>query len=100
MPGPNYRPLKYDNYEPMKQIFNDKKDDERTSSTAVITGIYAPKIRSNVESDIPGRNMAVIAIIPIKNSLIDVPMENCLGKFSPLVRFLTGGNFQSTWLFD
>lgn len=26
--GPNYRPLKYGNYEPMKQIFNDKKEDE------------------------------------------------------------------------
>ena len=26
--GPNYRPLKYGNYEPMKQIFNDKKKDE------------------------------------------------------------------------
>ena len=26
--GPNYRPFKYGNYEPMKQIFNDKKEDE------------------------------------------------------------------------
>lgn len=35
------------------------------SFTAMITGIYAPKIRSSVDPDIPGRNIAEIAAISL-----------------------------------
>ena len=53
-----------------------EKSRERIPFIAVITGIYAPKIRSSVEPDMPGRNIAEIAIIPIKNNLIAAPIEN------------------------
>ena len=35
--------------------------------------MYTPKIKSRVEPEIPGKNIAEIAIIPIKNSLIAFP---------------------------
>lgn len=38
--------------------------------------MYAPKIRSSVEPEIPGRNMAEIAIIPIRKSLMPRPIKN------------------------
>lgn len=37
---------------------------------AVITGRYAPRISNRVESEMPGRNIAEMAIIPVKNNRI------------------------------
>ena len=45
----------------------------KSSFTAVTTGIYKPKIKSNVEPDIPGKIIAEIATIATKNTYIPVP---------------------------
>ena len=46
--GPNYRPFKYGNYEPMKQIFNDKEEIKPELREAVVEYFEAsvrPEIR-------------------------------------------------------
>lgn len=55
--------------------------------TPLITGIYIPKIRSIVDPEIPGRNMADIAIIPIKKSF-SISGKEMLPRFTELIPIL------------
>ena len=83
---------------PNPKITSDGKQEKSIDKmlfTPLITGIYIPKIRSMVDPEIPGRNIADIAIIPTKKSF-NTSSKEMLPKFTELIPILPFSQVIST----